>query len=46
MEKYFISMNMPSRFQMVGIAERSQTIEGQLNDSLGLYTREFLFRLL
>ena len=32
MEKYFISMNMPSRSQMVGIAERLQTIEGQLND--------------
>jgi hypothetical protein len=32
MEKYFISMNMPSRSQMVGIAERLQTIEGQLSD--------------
>jgi len=32
MEKYLISMNMPSRSQMVGIAERLQTIEGQLND--------------
>lgn len=32
MEKYFISMNMPSRSQMVGIAERLQTIEGQLTD--------------
>lgn len=32
MEKYFVSMNMPSRSQMVGIAERLQTIEGQLND--------------
>jgi hypothetical protein len=32
MEKYFISMNMPSRSQMVGIAERLQAIEGQLND--------------
>ncbi|WP_024517253.1 hypothetical protein [Bradyrhizobium sp. Tv2a-2] len=32
MEKYFISMNMPSRSQMVGVAERLQTIEGQLND--------------
>jgi hypothetical protein len=32
MEKYFISMNMPSRSQMVGIAERLQAIEGHLND--------------
>jgi hypothetical protein len=32
MEKYLLSMNMPSRSQMVGIAERLQTIEGQLND--------------
>lgn len=32
MEKYLISMNMPSRSQMVGIAERLQTIEGQLGD--------------
>ena len=32
MEKYFISMNMPSRSQMVGIAERLQVIEGQLSD--------------
>ena len=32
MEKYLLGMNMPSRSQMVGIAERLQTIEGQLND--------------
>jgi len=32
MEKYLLSMNMPSRSQMVGIAERLQTIEGQLSD--------------
>jgi len=32
MERYLISMNMPSRSQMVGIAERLQTIEGQLAD--------------
>jgi hypothetical protein len=32
MEKYLISMNMPSRSQMVGIAERLQVIEGQLAD--------------
>ena len=32
MEKYLLSMNMPSRSQMVGIAERLQSIEGQLSD--------------
>jgi hypothetical protein len=32
MEKYLVSMNMPSRAQMVGIAERLQSIEGQLNE--------------
>ncbi|HLG84753.1 MAG TPA: hypothetical protein VKY22_27425 [Bradyrhizobium sp.] len=32
MEKYLVSMNMPSRSQMVGIAERLQIIEGQLNE--------------
>ena len=32
MEKYLLSMNLPSRAQMVGVAERLQTIEGQLND--------------
>jgi hypothetical protein len=32
MEKYLVSMNLPSRAQMVGIAERLQGIEGQLNE--------------
>jgi hypothetical protein len=32
MEKYLLSMNLPSRAQMVGMAERLQAIEGQLND--------------
>jgi hypothetical protein len=32
MEKYLVSMNMPSRAQMVGMAERLQSIEGQLNE--------------
>ena len=32
MEKYLLSMNMPSRSQMVGMAERLQSIEGQLNE--------------
>ncbi|MDF0491928.1 MULTISPECIES: hypothetical protein [Bradyrhizobium] len=30
MERYLISMNLPSREQMTGIAERLQSIEGQL----------------
>ena len=32
MEKYLVSMNMPSRSQMIGMAERLQSIEGQLNE--------------
>src|SRR5436190_12794082 len=32
MEKYLVSMNLPSRAQMVGMAERLQSIEGQLNE--------------
>ena len=32
MEKYLVSMNLPSRVQMVGMAERLQSIEGQLNE--------------
>ena len=32
MEKYLLSMNLPSRAQMIGMAERLQSIEGQLND--------------
>jgi SMC interacting uncharacterized protein involved in chromosome segregation len=32
MEKYLLTMNLPSRAQMVGIAERLQSIEGQLNE--------------
>jgi SMC interacting uncharacterized protein involved in chromosome segregation len=32
MEKYLVNMNMPSRAQMVGMAERLQSIEGQLNE--------------
>ena len=32
MEKYLVSMNLPSRSQMVGMAERLQSIEGQLNE--------------
>jgi SMC interacting uncharacterized protein involved in chromosome segregation len=32
MEKYLVSMNLPSRTQMVSMAERLQSIEGQLNE--------------
>jgi hypothetical protein len=32
MEKYLVSMNLPSRAQMVGMAERLQSIEGQLGE--------------
>ena len=32
MEKYLVAMNLPSRAQMVGMAERLQAIEGQLNE--------------
>ena len=32
MEKYLVTMNLPSRTQMVGMAERLQSIEGQLNE--------------
>ncbi len=32
MEKYLVSMNLPSRSQMIGMAERLQSIEGQLNE--------------
>ena len=32
MEKYLLSMNLPSRAQMIGMAERLQSIEGQLNE--------------
>ena len=31
-EKYLVSMNLPSRSQMVGMAERLQSIEAQLNE--------------
>ena len=32
MEKYLVNMNLPSRAQMVSMAERLQSIEGQLNE--------------
>jgi len=36
MEKYLVSMNMPSRAQMIGMAERLQSMEGQLSEIKGL----------
>lgn len=32
MEKYLVSMNLPSRTQLVNMAERLQAIEGQLSE--------------
>jgi len=32
MEKYLVNMNLPSRAQMASLAERLQSIEGQLNE--------------
>ena len=32
MEKYLVSMNLASRAQMVGMAERLQSMEGELNE--------------
>ncbi len=32
MEKYLLNMNLPSRAQMVSMAERLASIEGQLNE--------------
>ena len=32
MEKYLLNMNLPSRAQMIGMAERLQAIEGQLSE--------------
>ena len=39
MEKYLLAMNMPSRAQMVGMAERLQNIEAQLNEIKALLQR-------
>jgi hypothetical protein len=38
MEKYLLNMNLPSRAQMVGMAERLQNIEGQLNEIKAMLT--------
>lgn len=39
MEKYLVGMNLPSRAQMVGMAERLQSIEGQLNEIKAMLTQ-------
>lgn len=39
MEKYLVSMNLPSRAQMIGMAERLQSIEGQLNEIKAMLTQ-------
>jgi hypothetical protein len=39
MEKYLVNMNLPSRAQMVGMAERLQTIESQLNEIKALLSQ-------
>jgi hypothetical protein len=39
MEKYLLAMNLPSRAQMVGMAERLQSIEGQLNEIKAMLTQ-------
>jgi hypothetical protein len=39
MERYLVSMNLPSREQMTGIAERLQSIEGQLGEIKSMLSR-------
>ena len=39
MEKYLVSMNMPSRAQMANMGERLQGIESQLNEIKALLNR-------
>ncbi|HEX7790359.1 MAG TPA: hypothetical protein VF467_07525 [Afipia sp.] len=39
MERYLVSMNLPSRSQMVSMGERLQSIEGQLNEIRALLNR-------
>ncbi len=39
MEKYLLSMNLPSREQMTGIAERLQSIEGQIGEIRSLLSQ-------
>jgi hypothetical protein len=39
MEKYLLSMNLPSREQMTGIAERLQAMEGQIGEIKSMLTQ-------
>ncbi|MCO5129474.1 MAG: hypothetical protein M9932_02785 [Xanthobacteraceae bacterium] len=39
MEKYLVGMNLPSRTQLVSMAERLQAIEAQLNEIRTLLSR-------
>ncbi len=39
MERYLVSMNLPSRAQMVNMGERLNAIEGQLNEIKALLNR-------
>jgi hypothetical protein len=39
MERYLVSMNLPSRAQMVGMGERLAAIESQLNEIRALLNR-------
>ncbi|MCF2522888.1 hypothetical protein [Bradyrhizobium sp. G127] len=39
MERYLVSMNLPSRAQMVDMGERLNAIEGQLNEIKALLNR-------
>ena len=41
MEKYLVSMNMPSRAQMANMGERMQSIEAQLNEIKALLNRAY-----
>lgn len=39
MEKYLVSMNLPSREQVVGLAERLQSIEAQIGEMKSMLSR-------
>jgi SMC interacting uncharacterized protein involved in chromosome segregation len=39
MERYLVSMNLPSRAQMASMGDRLQSIEGQLNEIRALLNR-------
>ena len=41
MERYLVSMNLPSRAQMANMGERMQSIEAQLNEIKALLNRAY-----